>query len=168
MWKRRLGYDETTFLQSLPENLQTEVALCLKKDVIEKVPFFRNASEEFKRDISLLLHPVFLTPGDYVFKENDAAEEMYFVVNGTLEVRDKTEKQVLRLLSDGDYFGEIALFKKQSRSATIKANTFCDVYTLDKASFEKVILKYPDFHKQLRLTIEQRENSDKRIETKIQ
>ncbi len=159
MWKNRLGYDETSFLHSLPENIQTEVALCLKKEVIEKVSIFQNASEEFKRQIALQLKPMFLTPGDYIFKANDIAEEMYFVVNGELNTLTQTEDRIITKLSTGDFFGEIALFKNQNRSATIKAVNYCDIYTLDKISFNKVIRSYPEIGRLIKATVEARENN---------
>ena len=159
MWKNRLGYDETAFLHSLPENLQTEVALYLKKEVIEKVSIFQNASDAFKREIALVLKPVFLTPDDYVFKAGDRGKEMYFVVNGMLNTLTIDEQRVLTQLNAGDFFGEIALFKNQNRSATIKALTYCDIYALDKTSFDKVIARHPDIGEKIRATVEERESN---------
>ncbi len=124
MWRKRLGYDETAFLQSLPDSLRTEVALHLKKEVIEKVSLFNNASDEFQREIALLLKPIFLTPGDYIFKAGDIGKKMYFVVNGELDTLTGSEDQVLTKLETGDFFGEIALIKNKNRTATIKALTY--------------------------------------------
>lgn len=159
MWKRRLGYDETAFLQSLPENLQTEVSLHLKNEVIEKVSIFNKATDTFKREIALLLKPVFLTPGDYIFKAGDHGEEMYFVVNGELNTLSKEEDRTLTKLVAGDYFGEIALLKHKDRTATIKALSYCDIYSLHKVSFDKVICRYPSIKKEIETTIKLRESN---------
>ncbi|TKG92015.1 cyclic nucleotide-binding domain-containing protein [Puteibacter caeruleilacunae] len=156
MWKKRLGYDETYFLQSLPEGLRTEVALCLKHDVINKVPIFKDASDALKREIALLLRPIFLTPDDYIFKAGDIGEQMFFVVGGELVTLTADEERELTLLKPGDYFGEIALFKNENRSATIKALSYCDVYSLDKKSFDNVINKYPEIRNKIRATVEER------------
>ncbi len=158
MWKKRLGYDETLFLDSLPENLQTEAALHLKKDVIEKISLFQNATHEFKREIALLLKPIFLTPGDYVFKAGDFGEEMYFVVDGELNTLTKKEDRILTKLKTGDFFGEIALFKNKNRTATVKAMTYCDIYILDKKSFDKVLAKYPEIGVIINKQVEIRES----------
>ncbi len=158
MWRNRLGYDETQFLRTLPENLQTEVGLYLKKDVIEKVSIFKNASDLFKQEIALSLKPIFLTPGDCIFKAGDEGDKMYFVVNGELNTLTQSEDKILTQLNVGDYFGEIALFKNQARSATVKALTYCDIYSLDKASFDKLISKYPRVIEEIRKTVEKRES----------
>lgn len=157
MWKKRLGYDETAFLQTLPENLQTRVALYLKKDVINTVSLFKDTSVDFKREIALLLKPVFLTPGDYIFKGGDHGKEMYFVVKGDLHVLSKKEDEILTALHAGDYFGEIALFRDRKRSATVKAITYCDLYALDKLSFDTVLSKYPVIGQKIWEIIEKRQ-----------
>jgi voltage-gated potassium channel len=157
MWKNRIGYDETDFLNSLPENLRTEVALHLKKEVIEKISLFEEASDQFRSEIALHLKPVFLTPDDYVFRAGDSGDNMYFVVNGKLIALSSDENKILTTLESGSFFGEIALFKNQPRSATIKAVSYCDVYELDKYAFNKVIARYPQIASQIEKEVVVRE-----------
>ena len=86
-----MGYDESDFLKGLPQSLQSEVSLHLKKEIIEKIPLFKDADPNFVKEISLHLKPVVLIPGDCVFVEGDVGNEMYFVVKGELEVLNKKE-----------------------------------------------------------------------------
>jgi voltage-gated potassium channel len=159
MWRNRLGYDETSFLESLPNNLQQEVALHLKRDIIDKVPLFKDANDTFKREIALMLKSVFITPNDYVCKAGEQAEAMYFVVKGELMTLSSDEKQELTQIKTGDHFGEIALLKNRNRSATIKALSYCDLYALDKQSFDQVIIKYPHIEQLIRKIVEEREQN---------
>jgi voltage-gated potassium channel len=105
IWKKKLGFDESVFLSSLPQGLQNEVSVHLKRDILEKIPLFKGVSDEFLRDVSLQMRPIVCIPGECVFKENDIGHEMYFVIRGTLEVVYNDE--VLLVLTDGDFFGEI-------------------------------------------------------------
>ncbi|WP_430813504.1 cyclic nucleotide-binding domain-containing protein [Carboxylicivirga sp. RSCT41] len=159
MWRNRLGYDETAFLESLPNNLQQEVALHLKREIIDKVSLFKDASETFKREIALMLKSVFITPNNYVCKAGEQANSMYFVVKGELMTLSADEKRQLTQIKTGDYFGEIALLKNKTRSATIKALSYCDLYALDKESFDQVIIKYPHIEKMIREIVEKREQN---------
>jgi CRP-like cAMP-binding protein len=52
-------------------------------------------------------------------------------------------------LHEGDFFGEIALLMKQPRNASIRAVGYCDLYSLSKESFDKVVSNYPDFERSL-------------------
>lgn len=148
LWKKRLGFDEGSFLEGLPKNLKTNVALYLKKDVVEKIPLFKGADHKFIEDIAIFLKPLILTPGDFVFEVGDEGKEMYFIVKGDLKVLSK-EGKLLTVLSDGDFFGEVALFKNEPRNASIEAVGYCDLYILEKKEFDQVLSKYPEIASQI-------------------
>jgi CRP-like cAMP-binding protein len=59
-------------------------------------------------------------------------------------------------LSDGAFFGEIALISDRPRSATARAHSFCDVYMLERAAFERVTAAYPEFRHHVEEIMNQR------------
>jgi voltage-gated potassium channel len=143
------GYDESAFLQTLPESLRTEVALNLKKEFIEGIPLFKNANERFVIDIALRLELIVATPRDDIFKANDPASAMYFVISGELEVLNKKEDRILAKLKSGDFFGEIALVKNIPRSATVRATSYCNLYKLKRKTFKAVLVAHPEIAAQI-------------------
>ncbi len=149
MWKKRLGYDESIFLQGLPHHLQQEVALYLKKDVIDNIPLFKGAGNDFIRDVAFHLEPLILIPGDYICTKGEIGREMYFVLKGNLSVLAENNEDILATMSDGDFFGEIALFNNIRRTASVRAETYCDIYKLDKSGFDKVLQRFPHFAKKI-------------------
>jgi len=60
---------------------------------------------------------------DVILKEGDKGSEMYIIKTGAVKVTKKTDKGVITLitLSRGDFFGEMALFERTRRSATVTA-----------------------------------------------
>ncbi len=156
IWKQKLGYNESDFVSGLPDGLKTEVELFLKRDILEKIPLFKGIGDKFLREVSLHLRPVVYTPGDYIFKEGDQGNEMYFVIKGKLKILSGDENKILNTLSDGDFFGELALFRDEIRMATVQAATYCDVYTLNKEVFEHVLNNYPDISSQIKKVAEER------------
>jgi hypothetical protein len=156
IWRQKLGYNESDFIVGLPDGLKTEVELYLKRDILEKIPLFRGISDKFIREVSLHLRPVIYTPGDYIFKEGDRGVEMYFIIRGKLKVLSGDEHRVLNVISDGNFFGELALFKDETRMATVQAITYCDVYVLNKEVFEHVLNNYPDIYSHIRKVAEER------------
>jgi len=156
IWKKRIGYDESSFLESLPESLRSEVAVHIKREVIKQVSLFRETSKAFKQEIAVLLKPIFLTPDDYVFKTGDPGNEIYFIVNGDLNILNQCEDKIIATLKPGDYFGEIALYRNINRTATVKAVSYCDIYVLNKEAFNHVISKYPDLEERIKQIVEKR------------
>jgi voltage-gated potassium channel len=158
-WQKRLGFDEEHFLKGLPPGLKMEVALQLKKDVIESIPLFKDAPQSFIKSIALHLQPIVCTPGDFVFRIGDDADEMYFIVQGDVDVLT-IDQQVIASLSDGEFFGEISLFKERTRSASIQAKSYCDFYKLSKRSYNRVISRYPRIAKQIEAKAKMREEKN--------
>lgn len=156
LWKKRHGLDESSFINSLPPGLSKDVALALKQEAVHKIPIFRDASDEFLREIALQLKPAIFTPGEYVVKRGEVGKEMFFVIQGELVVLDDDESSVIATLSDEDFFGEIALFKDQKRTASVKSITYSDVYKLDKKTFDYVLDRFADFKDEIRKKAEKR------------
>ncbi len=143
VWDERLVSDESEVMQSLPPSLRDEVALFLKRDLIKNVPLFQSASDAFVRDVALNLKPFVALPGDFVVRAGESGREMYFLSRGSVEIVAK-DGATMNTLSDGDFFGEIALFLDHPRTASVRAITACDLYELDKPMFERIVSTYPD------------------------
>jgi voltage-gated potassium channel len=156
LWEERLGYDEGPIVDALPPGLRTEVSLHLKRDIIQKVPFFQKARESLLRDIALQMRPVVYTPGDYVFRKGDPGKEMYFISSGRLQVLSEDGNNGLATLGEGDFFGEMALLLDQPRTASVRAEGYCDLYRLEKSDFLTAMAKHPDFAEHVRTMTEVR------------
>ncbi|MCB1139649.1 MAG: ion transporter [Leptospiraceae bacterium] len=155
LWESRLGYDEFSFLKDLPRSLQMEVALSLNKDILERMPILKGAPAGLVREIVLNLSPQVFTPGDTIFHYGDPGREMYMISQGTVEVLGKSREHIATL-SDGQFFGEVALLFHAPRNATVKAIDYCDIYSLDRQTFEEILNRYPQFASSVREMAENR------------
>jgi hypothetical protein len=158
VWEQRMGYDESSILHDLPPGLHAEVSLFMKRDIIRKVPFFRDADEELVREIAMQMHPVVYTPGDVIVREGDPGTRMYFIARGRLEVRS-ADGSIRVNLRHGEFFGEMALIYHQPRNATVRAESYCDLYFLDKEGFDQVVRVHPLFGEHIRAMTEERRKS---------
>jgi Cyclic nucleotide-binding domain/Ion channel len=156
LWENRLGYDESTVLADLPDSLRTEVALFLRRDFIERAPLFQGASHELVREMALQLRPVVFTPGDFIFRAGQYGYNMYFISRGTVEIIAPDGTTVLTKLTDGQFFGELALLFSQPRTASVRAVDYCDLYTLDKDTFDHVLTRYPEFAAHIKVVADER------------
>ncbi len=145
LWQKPGANDETMIMRGLPAGLRGEVSLFLKRDIIQNVPFLKGAREDLIRDIALQMRPMVAAPGEFVFHAGDTGHEMYFISRGRLEVVGPDGKTLLGVLSDGEIFGEMALLSGQRRIASVRATDYCDLYTLDKQTFDRITEGYPEF-----------------------
>lgn len=69
-----------------------------------------------------------------IIRQGEVGECMYVVQTGRVEVvREEDGVEVrLAVLEEGDFFGEMALFEREVRSATVRAMGECQVLTVDK------------------------------------
>ena len=93
----------------------------------------------------LNLRPVVFSPGDRIIRAGELGFEMYFISQGSVDVLSADEKAVYASLTAGQFFGEIALLLSKPRNATVRAREYCDLYRLDKESFDRVVGHYPAF-----------------------
>jgi glucose-6-phosphate 1-dehydrogenase len=119
----------------------------VNRGVIEKVPLFAGCDEMFHHQLAMVLKPDVFAPGDFIIRKGDVGQEMYFVVGGDVDVLDGDK--VLATLGPGSNFGETSLLLSETRTASIRAKTYCDLFVLDKADFNKVLRDHPQFAKSI-------------------
>lgn len=157
---RRVGYDEESFINELPPGMRGEVSLYFRKEVIENIYLFTDAPQSFIMEIAQQLRERIVAPDDYVFKAGDQGQQMFLIAHGSVSVFSEDETQLYRTLSEGDFFGEIALFQDSPRTATVKANTYCDIYSLGKLTFEKTLEQYPEIAAKIKEKATQRSRNE--------
>ena len=73
--------------------------------------------------------------GDEIIQQGESGDSMYVVQGGRVEVLQQSQKggeQHLAFLDAGDFFGEMAVFEKEVRSATVRAAGEARVLKIDK------------------------------------
>ncbi|NCN10685.1 MAG: cyclic nucleotide-binding domain-containing protein [Leptospira sp.] len=151
LFERKIGSDESDFYNDLPKSLVRDIKLYLNKDLIAKIPFFKNASDALLTELVLSLKPVIYLPGDYVMRIGEIGHNLYFINKGHVQVISPDHGGVLATLSEGSFFGEQALLSDEPRNASIKTNDFCELFTLEKKKFQDVIKKFPAFAREMEL-----------------
>jgi hypothetical protein len=129
--------------------------------LIEKVPFFRNASSEFLRDLIPRLDEREFTAGDVIVHEGDVGDEMYFLTKGQVEALRGDPPQRLTVLREGSFFGELAILSDAPRAATIRALTDVEVYALRRDAVLQLARLHADFNRYLQDAALQYANSPK-------
>lgn len=85
--------------------------------------------------------------GEAIVRQGETGDCMYVIQAGQAEVLQEREGKEIRLsvLGEGDVFGEMALFEREARSATVRALGDARVLTVDKKTFLRRVHEDPSF-----------------------
>ena len=86
-----------------------------------------------------------------VIRQGEIAEKFYIVRTGRLkvEIEEGGQSRSVRFLGPGDFFGEIALLRQGSRTATVTTCEPTELLSLRKDSFEEVMRSSESFEQEL-------------------
>lgn len=75
--------------------------------------------------------------GETIIREGDRGAEFYIIKKGEVSILKKSDGHeiVLSVLGQGEFFGEMAIFEKMPRSATVRANKPTVVQIMFPGSF---------------------------------
>uniref|UniRef100_A0AAZ1Y4L6 Voltage-gated delayed rectifier potassium channel KCNH4 n=1 Tax=Oreochromis aureus TaxID=47969 RepID=A0AAZ1Y4L6_OREAU len=144
MWSVNNGIDVSELLKDFPDELRADIAMHLNKELLQ-LPLFESASRGCLRSLSLIIKTSFCAPGEFLIRQGDALQAIYFVCSGSMEVlKDNT---VLAILGKGDLIGSDSLTKEQviKTNANVKALTYCDLQYISLKGLREVLRLYPEY-----------------------
>jgi ATP-binding cassette subfamily B protein len=134
-------------------------------DRLQAIPLFKNFSDELLNEITPLFKTANYAENQIIISEGDKGDQFYILAHGkvavlknqmadlavdrvtTEAIKDQTPDLTtnrITTLADGDYFGEIALFKNIPRTASVLAITPCICLTLSQSDFLNLLKEYPE------------------------
>ena len=105
---------------------------------------FGGADPLLLNSVIMALRPTSADAGETIIREGDMADEMYLILRGQVDVKDRAGK-VVKTLKDGDCFGEIGLLMSTPRTATVIAKTQCDLFVLARSDFSRILRDHHQF-----------------------
>ncbi|XP_017567850.1 potassium/sodium hyperpolarization-activated cyclic nucleotide-gated channel 1 [Pygocentrus nattereri] len=134
-------FDEENILGELSEPLKEEIVSFNCRSLVANMPLFANADPNFVTAVLTKLRFEVFQPGDFIIREGTVGRKMYFIQHGRVSVLTRGNKETK--LSDGSYFGEICLLTRGRRTASVRADTYCRLYSLSVDSFNEVLEEHP-------------------------
>ncbi|KAM7055419.1 potassium/sodium hyperpolarization-activated cyclic nucleotide-gated channel 3 isoform 2-T2 [Molossus nigricans] len=134
-------FDEENILGELSEPLQEEIINFTCRGLVAHMPLFAHADPSFVTAVLTKLRFEVFQPGDLVVREGSVGRKMYFIQHGLLSVLARGTQDTR--LTDGSYFGEICLLTRGRRTASVRADTYCRLYSLSVDHFNAVLEEFP-------------------------
>lgn len=120
---------------------------CKNQLCASKVPIFSNLNNEELLEIVNMTGHNNYSKGENIFLEGDEAETLYLINEGKIKLYKYTKdgkQQILHILSEGDFFGELNLFKNSQYGFSAEAIGSSKICTLTKDKMKSIILSKPE------------------------
>ncbi|XP_010794884.1 potassium voltage-gated channel subfamily H member 8 [Notothenia coriiceps] len=101
-WSVNNGIDCNELLKDFPDELRSDITMHLNKEILE-LSLFTSASRGCLRSLSLHIKTSFCAPGEYLLRQGDALQAIFFVCSGSMEVlKDGMVLAILGTIKDRD------------------------------------------------------------------
>jgi ATP-binding cassette subfamily B protein len=123
------------------------------------VPLLRALGPDLLRSLAKRLSVERHAAGDVIIRRGETGDRLYIIERGTVEVfaaNPAPGQRPLAVLREGDHFGEIALLYDTPRTATIRARTPVQLYSLQKEDFDTLLSRVPELRRLLEQSIGER------------
>ena len=121
-----------------------------KRDPIERiligVPIFQGLSNRELRKLRQILHSRSYEAGEYTFEYGQPGAAMFVVVKGEIAITypKGDEELTLATLTDGAFYGELALLDDSPRSASAKASKDTQAIAFFRGDLDRLLETEPE------------------------
>ena len=127
--------------------------------VVRTAPLFSALDDESAASLRASMTLVKVSKGNTLFKEGDAGDRLFVVVEGKLKLGTSSidgRENLLSILGPGDMFGELSLFDPGPRTATATAVTDARVLALAHDQVIGLVTQHPQVSLELLARLAQR------------
>lgn len=112
-------------------------------EILKETNLFDDLTEiQLKRIIQIAQRKEYKA-GEILFTEGTSSDAMYIIEQGQVKVTKSLspdKEKTLNVLSDGDFFGEMAFLDRAPRSATAKTITPAVIWDISSERFNKTVM----------------------------
>lgn len=107
------------------------------------VPFFQQLMAPRIADLVRVLRPRFVQTDEVIVRKGDEGDSMFIIASGEVEVELGAGRQPV-ILGTGQFFGELALIERTTRTATVRAVDECKLLELSGKDFHELMRHHPE------------------------
>jgi len=114
--------------------------------ILKQVPIFSDLKPRELIEVEKIVHRRSYKKNETIIHAGDPGLGMYIIIKGSVEIieeDEKTGKRSLANLSDGSFFGDMALLDEDPRSASAIALVDCEIMGFFRPDFLDLIYRKP-------------------------
>ena len=151
--------DKHHILKELPKNLRYEIAAAMHKGASRYISFFVDKDPAIKSSIIPFLTPLSVKESNFVYKQNDFADELYFIVKGSVQYIYNSI-YVISSIYKSDYFGEIEIFMEVPRKFSAFATSNLELLAMNRKLLFNIKKEYLVFYEEMRKIAKERSRNN--------
>lgn len=124
-------------------SISIDIQIELLQSTVSRIPVFQGCDFQFIKAVTSLLELLSYPAQFVLFRAGDHGDALYVVNSGVLHTTVNGVK--VRELRKGSFFGEVAVFARLPRSATMMTTTYCTLYRLSRFHADKLLEAYPRY-----------------------
>lgn len=123
-------------------------------DFLSEIPILQYCDKDLIKKLSKQFVIDNLEAKQTIFEQDSFGDKFYLIARGQVEILKHTkaqaEDEVVAVLEEGDYFGEIALLFNEKRTATVKTRTPCVLLSMYREQFDKLLAESPALYQRIK------------------
>jgi NADH dehydrogenase len=118
---------------------------------------------QLKAGASQAVSQLHYEPGEVVFHQGDLGDCLYIILSGEAEavIEEQGQVRVLARIKAGEYFGEMALLNRGTRTATVRCTTAMSVLALRQGDFHALVGNLPELRRSFERVMQNRIDADR-------
>ncbi len=150
-------FERNEFFEEIPVDVKSEMAEVMHRGVINKLKFFKNKDRVFIATMVPLLQPLKVAKGEIIYRTGEYPINIYFIISGRVNIVVGAHMLNLKTYVQGSYFGEIEMVNNTIRQSTIRAEMDCELLTLSRKAFLRLMEDFPNYREELKQIAEERQ-----------
>ncbi len=113
---------------------------------ISLVPIFNHLENDQMDEIMKAIKKVSYQKGEIIYSAGDQSDSLYIVSKGKIRIYRLSEsgkEQLVRILTPGDFTGELALFSESIHESYAEAMEETNVCLITRSDLQQFLIKYP-------------------------
>lgn len=130
----------------LAESCQARTGTDMKKLCISKVLIFNHLEVSEMKEILSMSKQMFFSKGEIIFHAGDPSEYLYSVHVGRVKIYQlfqSGKEQLLRILEQGEFMGELALFSQRTLDSYAEALVKSEICAIHRNDIQALMQRHP-------------------------
>ncbi|KAL6600666.1 camp-binding domain-like protein [Neocallimastix sp. 'constans'] len=120
---------------------------------------FKNVDQEFLESLVNEMHIRLFNKNDNIIMKGEVGRALFFILKGEVSVISDDGENILNVMGEQQFFGEIGVLFSVPRTATCFASKKSIILTLTKENLKKLLENYPSVAQEIALIAEERFSS---------